>query len=810
MLGRLTRLRGLATAGALVCAALVAAAIATEGFAASATPATAVLRVTTTNDRFSRLGKCSLREAIAAVDSPGTRTACGTAGTGSHTIKLSVGHYRLSIAPSGADDNATGDLDVTGRTSLTILGAGRATVIDAHGLGDRVLSVGGHAQVTLAHLTLTGGHGRAGRRGTAGSNDASCAAGGAGRAGAAGEGGGGVYNAGALSLRRVVVIGNRAGSGGAGGAAGSQSATAGCDGGQGGHGGDGGGVFNAGKLIVTDSSIRANEAGAGGLGGVGGASAVGGGGAGGKGGAGGAGGGIYSRGRLTVTASLVYGSHAGAGGAGGAGGHGTGGLAAGGAGRPGGGGGGVFSTRGTLRLTNTTVAGNRSGTGGDAGANTGTGGVSGDGGGLEVSSGPSAVLNATVADNKLARGGSPAGGRGSGGGIFVNAPRGSDDMRLQNTILASNARAGCAGNRGSAIFNGGHDLSYGDPSCPGRNGNPDLGSLKHNGGPTATLALGSGSAAIDKLPARGAQCPARDQRGVRRPQGKECDIGAFEFALPRITLIAPRRGASYRRGSRVGARFRCSEGGISSPIVACRGSVPRGHPIDTHSDGTKRFTVTAVDKTGHKVKKTIRYSVWAYLNPLRAVSGLSRGRIDMGVDYVGSGPLLALGDGRVTYASNNDSGPPSCYGRTCWPGGGAVVYRLLNGPFAGKYVYDAENITVKVRVGQRVRAGQRIAVLHYGSPFMETGWGSGKGPETLSIARGHQCTCGDPGGWSTIEGRNFDQLLVFVGAPSGYLQASVPKQRMPRGWPRLPKHARPFAAPKSTRPLPEGAPGRPG
>jgi hypothetical protein len=470
----------------------------------------------------------------------------------------------------------------------------------------------------------------------------------------------------------------------------------------------------------------------------------------------------------------------------------------------------VFSTRGRLRLTNTTLAGNRSGHGGDGGANAGPGGVGGDGGGVEVSNGSSAALNATVADNALAGGGSPSGARGSGGGIFVNAPRGSDDMRLQNTIVASNSGAGCAGNRGSAMVNAGHNLSYGDRSCPGRNGNPDLGLLKRNGGPTATLALGSGSPAINKVPAKGAQCPASDQRGVRRPQGKECDIGAFEFALPRITITAPRRGGSYRRGSRIGARFRCSEGGITSPIVACRGSIPRGHPINTRSSGTKRFTVTAVDKAGHKVKKTVRYSVWAYINPLRAVNGLSGGRIDMGVDYAGSGPLLALGDGRVTYASNNDSGPPSCYGRTCWPGGGAVVYRLLNGPFAGKYVYDAENITVTVRVGQRVRAGQRIAVLHYGSPFMETGWGSGKGPETLSIARGHQCRCGDPGGWSTIEGRNFDQLLVFVGAPSGYLQASVPRQKMPRGWPRLPKHARAFAPLKSARSLPEGAPARPG
>ena len=122
-------------------------------------------------------------------------------------------------------------------------------------------------------------------------------------------------------------------------------------------------------------------------------------------------------------------------------------------------------------------------------------------------------------------------------------------------------------------------------------------------------------------------------------------------------------------------------------------------------------------------------------------------------------------------------------GMTCWPGGGAIIYRLLDGPFAGKYVYLAENITVTVRVGQIVRAGQRVAILHDAYPNLETGWASGHGPETLAIADGHQCTCGDPGGWSSIEGRNFDQLLVTLGAPSGFGQPNPPSQSMPRGWP---------------------------
>lgn len=103
----------------------------------------------------------------------------------------------------------------------------------------------------------------------------------------------------------------------------------------------------------------------------------------------------------------------------------------------------------------------------------------------------------------------------------------------------------------------------------------------------------------------------------------------------------------------------------------------------------------------------------------------------------------------------------------------------------GKYVYAVENITLRVKPGQIVRQGQVIAVLHPRSPNLEIGWAAGRKAETLAVARHHQCSCFDPGGWSSIEGRNFNRLLVWLGAPSGYLQ-QTPPQTMPRGWPALP------------------------
>jgi hypothetical protein len=257
-------------------------------------------------------------------------------------------------------------------------------------------------------------------------------------------------------------------------------------------------------------------------------------------------------------------------------------------------------------------------------------------------------------------------------------------------------------------------------------------------------------------------------------------------ASPTIKITSPRNGASYERGSRILARFRCRAGAITSPVAACKGTVPSGHALNTRSVGTRSFTVTATDTSGDTVAKTVHYTVWAYVNPIRAVAGLQASRIDMGVDYSGSGPILALGRAKVVVATDKLGGPESCWGKTCVPPpGDIIVYRLLDGPFAGKYVYVVEHITITVRRGQTVRAGETVAILHQGSPNLELGWASGHGVETLAAARGHQCSCIDPGGWSSIEGRNFDDLLVWLGAPSGYL-TTTPDQRMPRGWPRLP------------------------
>ncbi len=684
---------------------LAVAVAACASLGSGATAAAVTIKVNTARDLV-HSGRCSLREAIVTVNSPGRRTGCGTAGRRSNMILLRAGRYALTIAPSGADDDRTGDLDVTGTAPLTIAGAGpRSTVIDARALGDRALSVASGASVTLRGLRITGGRPP---------SATACVAGQA-------AGGGGIFNDGTLALDHAAVTGNRAARG-----------AGGCPGGVGGQGG-----------------------------------------------AGGDGGGIYNQGSLSITASTIYDNRAGPGGPGGSG-------VQGGPGGPGGLGGGIFGAGGRLSITDSTLVSNFAGAGGSGGGPTVPGGSGGDGGAVAVTSGSAVLRNATIADNGAGDGGPEGPSQstaGAGGGLFVSSPTHARELTLESSIVASNIGGGCSATPGTAIADGGHNLVYGDRTCPGRYGNPELGPLQDNGGATETMALGARSAAIDRGPRRRAGCPSEDQRGVRRPEGRACDIGAYEFALPTIAIVSPARDGSYFKGSRVLARFRCDEGGVTSAIATCAGTIRRGHPIVTTRPGTARFAVTATDKSGNRARATVRYEVFVYVNPVSAVSGLYSRRIDLGVDYGGSGPLLALGDGVVTMATDNDDGPSSCWAISCWPGGGIVVYRLTAGPFAGKYVYTAEHISVTVHPGQRITAGQQIATLYSGYPWVELGWAVGPGPEALGIADGHQCPCGDPGGWSTIDGRDFNQLLVTVGAPSGLLQGNLPDQSMPRGWP---------------------------
>jgi len=168
-----------------------------------------------------------------------------------------------------------------------------------------------------------------------------------------------------------------------------------------------------------------------------------------------------------------------------------------------------------LTLNNSTVSGNKAVTYG--------GGIINESDKLRGCNGAVATLNnSTVTGNTAGT---------YGGGIAQyhdNTALYPATITLKNSIVADNI-----GNPGSncrgTITSLGHNLSN-DETC-GLTGPGDLpgdlamlGPLTGNGGPTETHALLPGSKAIDA----GDCPPGADQRGVVRPRGAGCDIGAYE------------------------------------------------------------------------------------------------------------------------------------------------------------------------------------------------------------------------------------------------------------------------------------------
>jgi hypothetical protein len=157
----------------------------------------------------------------------------------------------------------------------------------------------------------------------------------------------------------------------------------------------------------------------------------------------------------------------------------------------------------TLLLTNSTISGNR--------ANDGFG--SGGGGGVENVF-VAVLTNVTVTRNRAVEGNQ------------MHRHPIAPVFDVVNTLVTGSGDD-CVG----AVSSLGHNLdddgtcgftSPGDQSgVPARVGPP-----KDNGGLTKTCALKDQSPAIDAGDA--AACPASDQRGVSRPQGSACDIGAYE------------------------------------------------------------------------------------------------------------------------------------------------------------------------------------------------------------------------------------------------------------------------------------------
>ena len=262
--------------------------------------------------------------------------------------------------------------------------------------------------------------------------------------------------------------------------------------------GNGGGVFSLGDLTIEDSVLTNNKAD-------------------------GAGGGAITDGHLVVRRSSVLGNSTGKGG------------------------GGVLGNL-SVTVTDSNVSENVNG-----GISTGPGEtaqltvvnttihhntIAGLGGGA-FSGGNATLVYVTITDNTVEEG-------------FANLYVNGNLSSFGTVITGPGDNANCLAGEGSVSL--GHNFSddetckFDAPTDRMSAGDPKLGPLASNGGPTQTQLPLAGSPLLDAIPA--AACApdvTTDQRGVTRPQAGFCDIGAVEVEAltplnPAVTplVVTPR------------------------------------------------------------------------------------------------------------------------------------------------------------------------------------------------------------------------------------------------------------------------------
>lgn len=617
--------------------ALLGLALGSAPLALAATASAATITVGTTAMDTSTNGNCTLYEAVIAANNNAVRDSCAAGASGADTIQFAVTTPPPITLSAGAIDVSAGEpLEVDGPTSdpanLFIEGGTASRIFDAND------------NLTLQNVTLEG-------------IDASS------------QDGGAIRGTGAVTLMDVTVDDNHISVSGHGACVAAPTIDV-SDSDLFNNSAQGaGGCLHGGTITVSNSTFTGNSSSA-------------------------SGGAIVSTASATITDSTLGGPSTGDGNAasngGGAIALGSGNLSIAGSTleankstSPGTRGGAVHSSSsGTVTISDSTFGGpvlndgNQAPAGGalaiDAGtltASTSTffsnqaTAASGVGGAIAFTgAGAGSITNSTFTGNQ-AQGGAGAVDLSTSGSVtlrhdtlwlngspiaeIVKDPSGT--LTLASSIVASPFNGGneCAG----TITDGGFNDIFppgSAGSCPttGTNvtGDPDLGALAPNGGPTETMMLGPASAALDAIPF--AQCDvAADQRGVARPVGPSCDIGAVEDDFLVDGLIA-------------------KGGGFAGDGVY-------------DGDGTGQ-TKSAKARPGHSVKFTVRAQNDAVLS-------------DDGLDITGGGGNSHF---KVIYRSGGTkiTGRVTRHGYLFDPitpgdfGSVTVIVRVVKGTGAGKHI----------------------------------------------------------------------------------------------------------------------------
>jgi hypothetical protein len=290
------------------------------------------------------------------------------------------------------------------------------------------------------------------------------------------------------------------------------------------------------------------------------------------------------------------------------------------------GGGALVSADGTTIVAADTFAGNSTGPTGGGGAidNDATVGISDStfSGNTGGTNGGGAVQNfgtATITYSTLSGNSSPY-----GADIHNSTTK---TLSVSSSIVAGGVGgSNCSGT--PAITDGGYNIDSGT-SCgfsaashSMNSTNPQLGALASNGGPTQTMALPATSPAFGAIPRTVKGCTgSTDQRGIPRPQGTGCDVGAYERIVSGpVKGIASKCLDDYRSGTGNGNKidlYTCN-GKASQKWTAAVGNTlqARGKCLNDYHGGTANYT--AIDLwscNGTSAQVWVYQSDGAYLNP---------------------------------------------------------------------------------------------------------------------------------------------------------------------------------------------------
>ena len=419
--------------------------------------------------------------------------------------------------------------------------------------------------------------------------------------------------------------------------------------------------------------------------------------------------------------------------------------------------GGAINTAGTMTISNTLFSGNSAAVEGGAIFNndatlalanlTMNGNSAANGGGFYNFLGTATIANATIAANSATV---------QGGGLEIAG----GTLNIKNSIVSDNTAPagpdifGTVTSQGYNLVRDTTNATIGGAATGNLSGqDPKLGSVANNGGPTATMALLSGSPAIDS--GNCASGPATDQRGMLRAQDATCDIGAHERGVPASVTADSGTPQSTVINNAFGlplsARVTDSLGAVLDGVsVAFAGpgsgaGIAAGSSINTNSAGIAVFGPTANAIGG-------TYSVTATVSALSATFNLTNNKQTQTITFANPGAQTFGTTPTLTATASSTLTPAftsTTTGVCTITAGGALTFVTtgtctINADQAGNGSYQAATqvsctFTVN-KANQALSFGTAPSVVVGGTGAVSATGGASTSPVTFSSTTTSVCT----------------------------------------------------------------------